>query len=208
MACARPRLEKALRKAIPTLQGIELVTDKGGAKSLHFVLAGNSRQPKVIPASLASDGAMLVTAFLALAYGGAPDILFIEEPENGLHYSLLGQMIDLLRKISKGEVGDRPRQVIITTHSPLLLNFADPAEVVVCQRGENGGTVATPMSEVPNLDPLLKEFAPGELWYSRVKNAWSRVLRRESPHRRRRRSRARPRRIGLSTPPGGRCCWR
>ena len=158
-------IEQALRDWIPTLQGISLAKTQPDMKTLRFSLAGASKPPKTIPASLASDGSVLITAFLALAYGDTPDLIFIEEPENGLHYSLLGQVIDLLRKISRGEVGNRPRQVIVTTHSPLLLNFASPEEVLVCQRGDSGGTIITPMSEVPDLDRLLREFAPGELWY-------------------------------------------
>jgi predicted ATPase len=158
-------LEASLRKAIPTIWGVTLPVGQNGTKSLQFSLAGPSKPRKAIPASLASDGAVLITAFLALAYGDTPDLIFIEEPENGLHYTLLGQVIDLLRKISRGEIGNRPRQVIVTTQSPLFLNFVSPEEVLVCQRGEDAGTTVTPMSEVPDLDRLLREFAPGELWY-------------------------------------------
>jgi predicted ATPase len=158
-------LEENLRQAIPTLRGIHLPATKArGEKALEFTLA-LSKSPTAIPADLASDGAVLLTAFLALAYGDTPPLILIEEPENGIHYSLLGRVVDLLRKISTGEVGNRPRQVIMTTHSPLLLNFAKPEEVRVCQRTSDGATSVTPMDKVADLDRLLKEFAPGELWY-------------------------------------------
>jgi predicted ATPase len=158
-------LEKNIRENIPTLRGIHLpATETQGVKTLEFTLAFDKGRT-TIPADLASDGAVLLTAFLALAYGETPDLILIEEPENGIHYSLLGKVVDLLRRISTGEIGSRPRQVIVTTHSPLLLNFARPEEVRVCQRTADGATTVTPMDKVPDLDKLLKEFAPGELWY-------------------------------------------
>ena len=74
-------------------------------------------------------------------------------------------MIDLGRKISTGAVGNRPRQVIMTTHSPLLLNYVTPEEVRIVRRSPEGGSRVDPMTAVPGLDEMLKEFTVGELWY-------------------------------------------
>jgi predicted ATPase len=158
-------LERDLHNAIKTLSGISLPIQPQNVKSLAFTLAGAESEPVSIPAALASDGALLVTAFLALAYGSGPEIIFIEEPENGLHYSLLKLAMDILRKISTGEVGNQARQVILTTHSPLLLNFAKPKEVRVFSRPEGGATQVVSMDQVANLEPLLEEFGLGELWF-------------------------------------------
>ena len=158
-------LERVLHEEIPTLRGVALPTRSDGLKSLEFTLSGNGRPFITIPAALASEGALLLTAFLALAYGNTPDILLIEEPENGLHPSRLKLVIDILRKISTGEVGNRPRQVLVTTHSPILLNYARPEEVRIFQRDREGGTRVTPMTKVHDIDKLLQEFAVGELWY-------------------------------------------
>lgn len=163
------RLEQALHDAVPTLRGIALrtVDGKTGAKSLEFVLdTGATKGPPVtIPCAHASDGAMLLTAFLALAFSDEPGLLLIEEPENGLHPSRLQSVVEMLRKISTGEVGNQPRQVILTTHSPLLLNYTRPEEVRIVQRDREKGTSVTPMSEVPDVHKLLEEFGAGELWY-------------------------------------------
>jgi predicted ATPase len=161
----RVQLEKSLLDAVPTLRGISLQTLQGGLKSLNFGLGGNAKRGITIPAALGSDGALLFLAFLALAYGGGSEILLIEEPENGLHYSRLKMVIEILRKISTGELGDRPRQVILTTHSPVLLNLVEPEEVRIFQRPDGGGTQITPMEKVANIGNLSKEFGPGELWY-------------------------------------------
>jgi predicted ATPase len=159
-------LERKLNEAIPTLSGIStpLVEGKNSYR-VEFTLNTKSKPPISIPSVQASDGAMLLLAYLVLVYGDAPDILLIEEPENGLHPSRLKMVIDILRKISTGEIGYKPRQVILTTHSPLLLNFVKPEEVRIFDRDEEGATHVTPMNKVPDIDRLQKEYAPGELWY-------------------------------------------
>ncbi|MCI0637663.1 MAG: AAA family ATPase [Gemmataceae bacterium] len=160
-------IERSLREAIPTLGGIRLPpsADRPGAKALEFVLAGNGQPAVTIPGSLASGGALLLTAFLTLAYTDSPGILLFEEPENGLHPVRLQHVLDIFRKISRGEVGNRKRQVVVTTHSPLLLNYANPDDVRVFVRDSIQGTRVIPMTEVPDIDRLLKEFSLGELWY-------------------------------------------
>lgn len=166
-------LERTLYQAIPTLRGIAVPTvmtkGEGGAevplKAIQFVLAGKERPPITIPAEQVSDGAMLLTAYLALAYGDTPAVILIEEPENGLHPSRLQMLCELLRKVSTGEVGNRTRQIIMTTHSPLLLNYCQPEEVRIVRRDAEGATQVTPLTAVPNYQQLLKEFGVGELWY-------------------------------------------
>jgi predicted ATPase len=161
-------LESALNEAIPTLNGLSVPPAPGGRpgeKVIEFVLAGNGKRPITIPCELASDGAMLLTAFLTLAYSDSPDLLLIKEPENGLHPARLKDVVMLLRKIASGEIGNRPRQVVLTTHSPLLLNFAKPEEVRIVRRDLETGTTVTPMDQIEGIGSLLDEFGVGELWY-------------------------------------------
>jgi predicted ATPase len=161
-------MEAALQSALPNLKGFavrSLASETAGEKGLEFVLAVESKRPITIPCELASDGAMLLTAFLALAYSDTPEVLLIEEPENGLHPARLKDVIDLLRKMTTGEVGNKPRQIILTTHSPLLLNYARPEEVRIVRRDAELGTQVTPMTDVKGIDGLLQEFGMGELWY-------------------------------------------
>jgi predicted ATPase len=160
-------IQKKLHEAIPTLRGIVLppAPQPPGAKALEFILSGNGQTPVTIPGSLASGGALLLTAFLTLAYTETPSLLLFEEPENGLHPFRLQMVLEILRKMSRGEVGKRKRQIVLTTHNPLLLNYASPDEVRVFVRHPEEGTKVIPMTKVPDIDRLLKEFALGELWY-------------------------------------------
>lgn len=157
-------IQKKLQDVIPTLAGVILPTVGEKGKVIEFILSGDGQKPVSIPASLVSGGALLVTAFLTLAYTETSGILLIEEPENGLHPGLLKFIIDLLRKMSTGEIGNRKRQILVTTHSPLLLNYVKPEEVKIFRRDPESGTEVTSMDKVTD-DNLLEEFAVGELWY-------------------------------------------
>lgn len=166
-------LQTALHDAIPALQRIVLPParvseprspkgrNQAGAKSLEFVLAGDNQPPVTIPASQASDGALLLTAFLALVYGETPNTLLIEEPQNGIHASRLHFVVEQLRKISTGAGAGRKRQVILTSHSPMFLSYAKPEEVRVLVRHPELGTQVKPMHDVGGIDQALSEFSAG-----------------------------------------------
>lgn len=185
-------VEAALKSAFPSLERLALETtegprtiDDGGivrggpptrALRLMHRVGGGALVP--IPAEQASDGVLLWTAYLALAYSDTPSIILIEEPENGLHPGALKRVIDVLRKISRGEVGNRPRQIVMTTHSPLLLNHVEPSEVRIVQRDPEQGTRVSPLASAPKLPELLREFSVGELWFLLGEEG---LLRGESP---------------------------
>ena len=181
-------VQSALHSAIPTLGGIVLPpgTSPPGAKALEYILSRNGRGPVTIPGSLASGGALLLTAYLTLAYSRTPGLLLIEEPENGLHPSRLEMVLALLRKMSRGEVGNCRRQVVVTTHNPLLLNYARPEEVRVFVRHPDQGTKVIPMTSAPTLNGCFKNLhleSSGICW---AKTSYFRTSRRErSFHRRR-----------------------
>ncbi len=174
-------LERALHEAVPTLRGISLRTVLEQApsegclprifKALEFVLADTGRFAVPIPAAQASEGALVLTAFLALVYGSTPDILLIEQPEDSLHPAGLKMVFELLRKVSAGEVGGRPRQVVVTTHSPTLLSLARPEDVRVVRRHPERGTWIVPLSTVQNPQKFLDELAPFEMRSSDLRSS-------------------------------------
>lgn len=71
--------------------------------------------------------------------------------------------MDVLRKLTEG---DGP-QVILTTHSPLVVNELGPGEVSVVRRPSlEGGTVVTPIAETANFAKRSEVYSLGELWLS------------------------------------------
>ncbi len=118
-----------------------------------------------------SEGSILMLAYLLLSYQApSPEIVAIEEPERGLHPYLMGQLITVLRKLALGEVGGRPVQVLLATHSAELLNFVEAREIRFFRRSSQTGE--TVVEEAPVDDPSwlrsLKEYegSLGDLWLS------------------------------------------
>jgi predicted ATPase len=118
-----------------------------------------------------SDGTMLVLTFLVLRHQSPlPSLLAIEEPERGLHPYLLGQIVSLLRKIARGELGGKPVQVVLATHSAELLDHVQPEEVRFLSRSkEDGGVVVeTAPINTPNWKATFREYdgSLGGMWLS------------------------------------------
>ena len=122
----------------------------------------------VIPAEKASAGVRLMLFFVALAFHpDPPDIILLEEPENGVHPKRLADIVSLLREITKGAQGGHPAQVILTTHSPYLLDHVDLAQdqVLVFRRNDDGSRTAEPVN-ADRLKTFLEDFKLGEVWFN------------------------------------------
>jgi len=107
--------------------------------------------------SYVSDGSLIVLALLTLQYQSPPvDLIAIEEIERGLHPYLEGEILSVLRKMSRGELGPKRTQVVLATHSTELLELADPKEVRFCSRMADGGVAIDEVS-TPDWRQTLKE---------------------------------------------------
>ncbi len=88
--------------------------------------------------------------------------LLIEEPENALHPGRLNEIVTMLRELT----AQQGCQVIVTTHSPLLLDFVDPAEVRLFLRNAEEGVEVYNVADVPDIRERLKYLMLGELVYN------------------------------------------
>jgi predicted ATPase len=151
--------EKQLRRFSSFIGGVgtQPTSDKRG-KELIYSLAGTKRP---ISAKQASTGLVLVTAYLALRYGTSYRRYLIEEPENGIHPHAASLVVQVLRELSLAGA-----QVLITTHSPLLLNQVSPEDVMVVTRQPDRGVVVKPMVETKLFAERIRDFDLGELWYN------------------------------------------
>ena len=121
----------------------------------------NTTGGESLPAESVSDGVMLSLAYLALNYAlEPPKILLIEEPENGVHHASLKEIIGTLKKLSE----DKKVHIILTTHSPYLLDCVEPENVRVFSKDKNGAAHAAKLSDHPEVDSLKKHFMTGEIW--------------------------------------------
>jgi len=112
-----------------------------------------------VPGWLLSTGTLRVAALLAcLRHPTPPPLLIVEEIENGLDPRTMHLIVEEIRAaISSGKT-----QVLLTTHSPYLLDLLDLSHIVVVER-EKG----QPVFRRPDPDQLFewsKSFSPGRLY--------------------------------------------
>jgi predicted ATPase len=118
-----------------------------------------------------SDGSMLMLAYLLLPHQTpAPGVIAIEEPERGLHPYLMGQLVDVLRKLSQGGAGQHKVQILLATHSAELLEHVRPEEVRFLSRNKDTGETIVEEAPVgsPTWRDAFKEYddSLGRLWLS------------------------------------------
>ncbi len=140
----------------PAAKGLRLKAVSQSEKILEIELHDGTR----VPASHMSEGLLYFLAFAALPYLSPTAIVLVEEPENGLHPARIAEVMTALRELSKSGT-----QVLLATHSPLVINELTGDEVSVVTRDEDG-THITLLKDTPNFEERSKVYALGELWVS------------------------------------------
>lgn len=156
-------IQRELQRAIPALTGVHVKDSGDGRLVLSFEQNG-----QIVPARVVSDGALRVLALLTLAYSpNPPALIALEEPENGIHPHLLDFVINLLRGISQRK--RNPVQVLLNSHSPYLVDLAEPHELVQA-RMIDSATCFEPVTleDRPALRELLEQgtYTLGEIYAS------------------------------------------
>ncbi|KAF3889469.1 MULTISPECIES: AAA family ATPase [Nostocales] len=162
-------LEDRLRRLVPNIQRIVLPRGTNQTFLLELI---DKYSEHHIPASDISDGTLRILAFLTALYQeNTPSIICFEEIENGVHPWLLHKMVELLKIVSIEGITGKPVQVLITTHSPVLLNYVEPHEVRAVELDNEGKTQvhALPTDSI-RFQKALEAYdgALGELWFSNI----------------------------------------
>lgn len=98
-----------------------------------------------VPSWTASDGTLRMLALTLLAYlPNLAGIFLIEEPENGIHPKAVETVFQSLRSVLGA-------QVLMATHSPVILAMADPDDVLCFAKDESGATDIVTGAEHPAL---------------------------------------------------------
>lgn len=112
-----------------------------------------------VPGWLLSTGTLRIVALLAcLRHPKPPPLLVVEEIENGLDPRTLHLVVEEIRAaITAGTT-----QVILTTHSPYLLDLLDLSHIVVVEREQEQPVFRRPDAE--ELAAWSKSFSSGRLY--------------------------------------------
>jgi predicted ATPase len=113
-----------------------------------------------------SDGTLKVFAYLLLLEDpDPPPFIGIEEPENGLYHKLLEVLAKEFR--DRASAKGHSTQIFVTTHQPYFVDALRPEEVWILNKGPDGFSKATHVSELEIVRNMVDEGLPlGGLWYS------------------------------------------
>ncbi len=148
-----------LRTALPDLTDIDTVERP---EDKHCYMRYKYANGLVVPSWLVSDGTLRLTALTLPAYlKDLQGIYLIEEPENGIHPGAVSTVFDSLLSIYGA-------QVLLATHSPVVLNEACIQDVLCFARDDDGATDVVLGSEHPSLREWQEAIDLGTLLASGV----------------------------------------
>ncbi len=165
----KAEVAQELCRLVPMFSDVDLQPTQGGHHRLRFQ---DRWDPELwFSPEIVSDGTMLLLSFIVLQYQSpAPDLITIEEPERALHPYLLDELIQMLRKMSTGEIGKKPVQVVLATHSAELLEYVRPEEVRFLTRSREDGSVQVNQAatDTPNWRRVYETYhqSLGGIWLS------------------------------------------
>jgi predicted ATPase len=148
------QLNKLIKqKFIPTFESVETTSIQSGWKKLSVIEYLQLRTD----AKHVSDGLLRLLAILSQTMTDNKILLF-DEIEDGINPEIVEKLVDLLISI--------PQQIIITTHSPILLNYIEDEQakksVIFTYKNKNGITQQHPFFTIKGIAEKLEILGPGE----------------------------------------------
>ena len=148
-----------LQTSLPDLVGIEIIEiPHNRFKYMRY----EYRNGHKVPSWLVSDGTLRLTALTLPAYlADFQGIYLIEEPENGIHPKAVATVYDSLSSVYDA-------QVLLATHSPVILNMAVIDDVLCFAKDEAGATDIVSGTNHPHLQEWDRKVDLGTLLASGV----------------------------------------
>jgi predicted ATPase len=147
---------EALRFVLPFASDIQPRITQEIERLVHLQM---TEEDFKVPGWLLSTGTMRILAILAvLRHPNPPPLLVIEEVENGLDPRTMHLLVEEIR----AAITAQTTQVILTTHSPYLLDLLDLSHLVVTERINGEPTFVRPNED--DLKKWAKSFSPGRLY--------------------------------------------
>ena len=169
-------LAVSLKEFYPGVLKYEIKRKKFGWKAL-LVREATLRNP--VPAAHINDGYLRILAILSQKYSDASFLLF-DEIENGINQELIEKLLKELQNFNG-------KQVLVTTHSALVLNYLTDEEaqksVVFLFKDSDGHTHAKKFFEIPEIAEKMEFMAPGQIMSQTNLNDLSRELSKETINR-------------------------
>ncbi|MCD8479271.1 MAG: ATP-binding protein [Candidatus Cloacimonetes bacterium] len=155
------RFYNNLKPFIPSLNSLEtVVKGKPGWIELFLDESWGDNTLKV-KSSHISDGFLRIIAFVSLLELDArPGLIVFDEVEDGINPHIASEIVKLLYRYSQAH----NRQLVVTTHSSLMLDEFDPSNIIYVYRQVNGAIMAQHIFQRQDVKHMLEYMNPGEIW--------------------------------------------
>ena len=153
------RLCRLLSKVVQGVRKVEYHS-VGQRETLQFKQDVGLKHPLTFEALNMSDGTLRALGVLLAVYQlGRPKVLMIEEPEATIHPAVTQLIVQVL------EDAAQERQVLLTTHSPDILDYKDlnDTQIRVVTMDRNATSIA-PVSQEGREAIRERLYTPGELF--------------------------------------------
>uniref|UniRef100_A0A832M1Y1 ATP-binding protein n=1 Tax=Oscillatoriales cyanobacterium SpSt-402 TaxID=2282168 RepID=A0A832M1Y1_9CYAN len=148
-----------IRTALPDIRGIHTV-ERPEDRHRYLVVEYNTQLQA--PSWTVSDGTLRMLALTILAYLPIIEgVYLIEEPENGIYPRAVETVFQSLSSVYDA-------QILLATHSPVVLSLAEPQQLLCFARTENGETDIISGDKHPKLASWRGEVTLSDLYASGV----------------------------------------
>jgi predicted ATPase len=139
---------KHIQTAFPDIESIKTVFRP---EDRHRYLMVRYRNGIEVPSWMLSGGTLRLLALTLLAYvPGFRGVYLVEEPEIGVHPTAIETIMQSLSSVYAG-------QVLLTSHSPVVLGLSEPRDLLCFQRTDQGSTEIIPGDQ----HPMLRDWRSG-----------------------------------------------
>ena len=120
-------------------------------KSVHFIIKENYFQDRDLASDFISDGTANIIAMIVALYFQSNRIVIIEEPERNIHPALISRVVEMLKEASDF------KQVIVTTHSPEIMRYAEINSILITRRDDDGCSEMVKIKDEKDVQKFLAD---------------------------------------------------
>lgn len=134
----------SMRRIVPNVDQIEV--DYTSSKLLGLLFRENGMK-RPWTSHEVSDGTIQTLALLTAIFEPRSKFLLLEEPENSVHPWIIRNLVAACRAVEKR------KQIMLTTHSPVLIDAVKPSDVWLVWRDDDGSH----LERLVELEPSIEQ---------------------------------------------------
>jgi len=157
----KERLMERIRDLLPHVRSLDL--EHFSDSSLLMNLRERYVSDLEFPASLVSNGTVSVIATLVAMLFQKSSMVIMEEPERNIHPYLIERLLNTIKEASTS------KQVLISTHSPTVLNNCALEDLFLVRRDSEGVSFVTQPKDSEIVQSFLADdFGMGRLYETKL----------------------------------------